>query len=192
MNFIGIGNARYVEPTETLIDLELETDKGIIPFTFDPSDTAPATEYVRERLSTMTPAPYKAPPPPSLEGLKAEKIAYIQNESNEAINALTAGYTVGERESFAQQKKGAEDILDSVNSVEATYVTLLADTRVANGDVILGALEGAERYSAFAQRILSNAQEAEQATLAIIGKQQGLEVRARLATTPEQLENIVW
>jgi hypothetical protein len=76
--------------------------------------------------------------------------------------------------------------------VEATYVILLADTRVANGDVILGALEGAERYSAFAQRILANAQEAEQATLAIIGKQQGLEVRARLATTPEQLENIVW
>ena len=77
MNFLGIGNARYVEPTETLIDLELETDEGIIPFTFDPSDTAPATEYVRGILSTITPTPYEAPPPPSLEEVKASKKSEI-------------------------------------------------------------------------------------------------------------------
>ena len=77
MNFIGIGNARYVEPTETLLDLELETDEGIIPFTFDPSDTAPATEYVRGILSTITPTPYEAPPPPSLEEVKASKKSEI-------------------------------------------------------------------------------------------------------------------
>lgn len=70
MNFIGIGNARYVEPTETLIDLELETDEGIIPFTFDPSDNAPATEYVRERISTLKIAPYI--PPPLEEAVESE------------------------------------------------------------------------------------------------------------------------
>jgi hypothetical protein len=37
-----------------------------------------------------------------------------------------------------------------------------------------------------------NALTAEQAIVSIVGKQQGLEVLARLATTPEQLENIVW
>ena len=191
MNFLGIGNARYLNAEQTLIDLDLETDEGTLPFTYDPNDDAPAAEYVRSKMGTFPMAPY-VPPVITFETLQAEKIAYIQTMSNDSINALTAGYTVGERESFAQQKKGAEDILSARSSVEATYVTLLADARVANGDVILGALEGAERYSDFAQRILSNAQEAEQSTIAIIGKQQGLEVRARLATTPEQLENIVW
>ena len=191
MNILGIKNAKYIEDTNTIIDLVLETDEGDMPFGFHPADDAPATEYVRSKLGTFPVAPY-VPPVIPFETLQTEKIAYIQNESNNAINAITAGYTVGERESFAQQKKGAEDILAARSSVEATYVTILADTRVASGDTILGALEGAERYAAFAQRILANAQEAEQATLAIIGKQQGLEVLARLATTPEQLENIVW
>jgi hypothetical protein len=193
MNILGIKNAKYIEDTNTIIDLVLETDEGDMPFGFHPDDDAPATEYVRSKLGTFPVAPY-IPPVIPFETLQAEKIAYIQTMSNNAISTLTAGYTIGEKESFAQQKKGAEDIiLDTyVDTVEASYVRQLADIRVANGDSILGALEGAERYAAFAQRILANAQEAEQATLAIIGKQQGLEVRARLATTPEQLENIVW
>ena len=191
MNILGIKNAKYIEDTNTIIDLVLETDEGDMPFGYHPADDAPATEYVRSKMGTFPVAPY-VPPVIPFETLQAEKIAYIQNESNKAINALTAGYTVGERESFAQQKKGAEDILAARSSVEATYVTLLADARVANGDVILGAYEGAERYAAFATRILANAQEAEQATLAIIGKQQGLEVRARLATTKEELDAIIW
>jgi hypothetical protein len=191
MNILGIKNAKYIEDTNTFIDLVLETDEGDMPFCFHTADDAPASKYVMSKLGTFPVAPY-IPPVIPFDTLQTEKIAYIQNESNKAINALTAGYTVGERESFAQQKKGAEDILAARSSVEATYVTLLADTRVANGDSILGALEGAERYAAFAQRILANAQEAEQATLAIIGKQQGLEVRARLATTKEELDAIVW
>lgn len=193
MNILGIKNAQYVEETNTTIDMVLETDEGDMPFGFHPADNAPATEYVRSKLGTFPVAPY-APPVIPFETLQTEKIAYIQTMSNSAINAITAGYTIGERESFAQQKKGAEDIiLDTyVDTVEAAYVRQLADIRVSNGDTILGALEAEDRYRAFAQRILSNAHEAEQATLAIIGKQQGLEVRARLATTPEQLENIVW
>jgi hypothetical protein len=193
MNILGIKNAKYIEDTNTIIDLVLETDEGDMPFGFHPADDAPATEYVRSKLGTFPVAPY-VPPVIPFETLQTEKIAYIQTMSNNAINALTAGYTVGERESFAQQKKGAEDIiLDTyVDTVEASYVRLLADIRVANGDTILGALEAEDRYRAFAQRILANAQEAEQATLAIIGKQQGLEVRARLATTKEELDAIVW
>ena len=191
MNILGIKNAKYTEGTNTIIDLVLETDEGDMPFGYHPADDAPATEYVRSKMGTFPVAPY-IPPVIPFETLQAEKIAYIQTMSNNAIRALTAGYTVGEQESFTQQKKGAEDILDSVNSVEASYVRQLADIRVANGDTILGALEVEDRYRAFATRILANAQEAEQATLAIIGKQQGLEVRARLATTLEQLENIVW
>ena len=193
MNILGIKNAKYIEDTNTFINMVLETDVGDMPFVYHPADDAPATEYVRSKMGTFPVAPY-IPPVIPFGTLRAEKIAYIQTMSNNAISALTAGYTLGEKESFAQQKKGAEDIiLDTyVDTVEASYVRQLADIRVANGDTVIGALEAEDRYRAFAQRILANAQEAEQATLAIIGKQQGLEVRARLATTPEQLENIVW
>jgi len=83
--------------------------------------------------------------------------------------------------------------LSGVAAALAPYRSLrIRSGTAASPTVQLGAYEGAERYAAFATRILANAQEAEQATLAIIGKQQGLEVQARLATTPEQLENIVW
>jgi hypothetical protein len=85
MSFIGIENARYIDPTGTLIDLELETDEGIIPFTFDPSDTAPATEYVRERLSGLEIAGYEAPPPPSFEDLRARKYREISQAHKEHV-----------------------------------------------------------------------------------------------------------
>ena len=100
MSFIGIENARYIDPTGTLIDLELETDEGIIPFTFDPSDTAPATEYVRERLSGLEIAGYEAPPPPSLEELKAAKAAEMAAARFEAETAGIDGIKT-DRESQA-------------------------------------------------------------------------------------------
>ncbi len=191
MTILGIKEARFIEETGTLIDLVLETDEGDLPFAYNPNDDAPATEYVREKMGTFPIAAYE-PPVVSIEDLRTEKIRSIQRESDKAVAAFTAGYTVGERESFAQQKKGASDILASVESPEAAYVKNLADARVAFGDMVLGSLESVARYEAFAQRILLNALTAEQAIVSIIGKQQGLEVRARLATTPEQLENIVW
>ena len=87
---------------------------------------------------------------------------------------------------------GAEDIIAGVSSVEATYVRSLVDGRVLHGDIELGALEGEAKYLAFAQRIIQNAENAELATVAIVSKQQGLEVRARLAKSIEELDEIVW
>ena len=115
MNFIGIGNARYVEPTETLIDLELETDEGVIPFTYDPSDNEPATEYVRERLSTLAPAPYQAPPPPTLEELKAAKRAEIASArwSEMVQPSMVAGYTslwFADKESLNDMLRASSDL----------------------------------------------------------------------------------
>lgn len=118
-----------------------ELDEGDMPFGFHPDLIVPPPGIRRSKLGTFPGALCSSRH--SLQGPpRWEKIAYIQNESNKAINTITTGYTVGERESFAQQKKGAEDIiLDTyVDTVEASYVRQLADIRVANGDVILGAL----------------------------------------------------
>ena len=121
-----------------------------------------------------------------MDELRAEKIHEIQQASNSAIASMTAGYTVGEVQSFEQQRRGAADILaGNTETEDAQYVAALAAARAAAGDEGMTALE-------LAGRITANATAAEQATIAILGLQQGLEVRARVATTPEELEAIVW
>ena len=121
-----------------------------------------------------------------VEELRAEKIHEIQQASNSAIASMTAGYTVGEVQSFEQQRRGAADILaGNTETEDAQYVAALAAARAAAGDEGMTALE-------LAGRIAANAAAAAQATIAILGLQQGLEVRARGATTPEELEGITW
>ena len=121
-----------------------------------------------------------------MEELRAEKIHEIQQASNSAITSMTEGYTVGEVQSFEQQRRGAADILaGNTETEDAQYVTALAAARAAAGDEGMTALE-------LAGRIAANAAAAAQATIAILGMQQGLEVRARGATTPEELEAITW
>jgi hypothetical protein len=121
-----------------------------------------------------------------MEELRAEKIHEIQQASNSAIASMTAGYTVGEVQSFEQQRRGAADLLaGNTGTEDAQYVAALAVARAAAGDEGMTALE-------LAGRIAANAAAAAQATIAILGLQQGLEVRARAATTPEELEAIVW
>jgi hypothetical protein len=73
MNILGIKDARFIEETGTLIDMVLETDEGDLPFTYNPIDDAPATEYVRGNLGTFPVAPYVPPTPPTLDELKAAK-----------------------------------------------------------------------------------------------------------------------
>lgn len=79
MNILGIKNAKYIDATNTLIDLVLETDDGDLPFTYSPKDTAPASDFVRSKLSNLSITPYIAPPLPTLDEMKAEKLAYIAN-----------------------------------------------------------------------------------------------------------------
>lgn len=118
--------------------------------------------------------------------LRAEKISEIQQASNSAIAAMTAGYTVGEVQSFEQQRRGAADLLaGNTETEDAQYVAALATARAAAGDEGMTALE-------LAGRIAANAAAAAQATITILGLQQGLEVRARAATTPQELEAITW
>lgn len=121
-----------------------------------------------------------------LDAAKVAKIAEIQAASNAAIAQLESGYTQGEVKSFDRQRQGALDILaENTTTADAQYVAALAVARAAAGDSSITALE-------LAGRIAANAAVAAQATVAILGLQQGLEVRARAATTPEEVEAIAW
>ena len=120
-----------------------------------------------------------------LEAVRTQKILEIQQASNAAIAAITAGYTVGEVQSFDRQRAGAIDYLAGVETTDAQYVAALAAARAQAGD-----LECTAAW--LAQRIKDNADTAAAYTIAILGKQQGLEARVRGAQTVAEVAAIVW
>ena len=121
-----------------------------------------------------------------LEQARADKIDEIQRASNAMFQKMQGGYTQGEIFSFERQKSGARDILaGKVDTEDAVYVASLAAFRQAGGDAKTDA-------TVLAGKIMKNALAAEQAIVAILGHQQGLEVKAREAKTPEELEGIAW
>lgn len=179
MNFIGIGNARYVEPTETLIDLDLETDEGIIPFTFDPSDTTPATEYVRNRLSALTPAPYEAPPPPSFEDLRARKYSEISQAHKEHV-AGSVMTSLGFPMQFGiQDSLMVEGAIKLGQATQAEVIYLTDAEDVTHYDIPLADAQTVllEMSTAFAQAH---------------AKKQTLRERASEAQTQSDLDKISW
>lgn len=121
-----------------------------------------------------------------LVGAKSAKIAEIQAASNAAIATLESGYTHGEIKSFDRQRQGAIDILaENATTADAQYVAALAAARAAAGD--------ADCTTAwFAQRVKDNADAAASYTIAILGKQQGLEALVRAAQTVEDVEAVEW
>ena len=120
-----------------------------------------------------------------LEAVRTQKILEIQQASNAAIAAITAGYTVGEVQSFDRQRAGAIDYLAGVETTDAQYVAALAAARAQAGD-----LECTAAW--LAQRIKDNADTAAAYTIAILGKQQGLEARVRGAQTVAEVAAISW
>ena len=117
---------------------------------------------------------------------KTAKIAEIQAASDAAIAQLESGYTHGEIKSFDRQRQGAIDILaENATTADAQYVAALAAARAAAGD--------ADCTTAWlAQKIKENADTAATYTIAILGKQQGLEATVRAATTATEVETVVW
>ncbi len=72
MNFLGIKNARFIDPNNIFVDLILETDEGDLPFTYSPYDNSPATFFVKDKLSSTYIDSYKI----TLEQAKE----YLKNE----------------------------------------------------------------------------------------------------------------
>ena len=121
-----------------------------------------------------------------LADAKAAKIAEIQAASDAAIAQLESGYTHGEIKSFDRQRQGAIDILaENATTADAQYVAALAAARAAAGDADC-------TTTWLAQRIKENADTAAAYTIAILGKQQGLEATVRAATTATEVETVVW
>lgn len=121
-----------------------------------------------------------------LASAQEQKAQEIRQTSDDLFMSLHTGYTLGEVASFERQKCGARDILaGKVDTEDAIYVASLAAVRQAGGDAKIDP-------TTLAKKIMANALAAEQAIVAILGHQQGLEVRAREAKTPEELEAIVW
>lgn len=121
-----------------------------------------------------------------LAAAKAAKIAEIQAASDAAIASLESGYTQGEIKSFDRQRAGAIDYLaGNTTTPDAQYVAALAAARYAAGD--------SDSTAAWlAQRIKDNADAAATYTIAILGKQQGLETRVRAAAGVAEVEAIEW
>ena len=121
-----------------------------------------------------------------LAAAKAAKIAEIQAASDAAIASLESGYTQGEIKSFDRQRQGALDILaGNTTTPDAQYVAALAAARYAAGDSDSTAVW-------LAQRIKDNADAAATYTIAILGKQQGLEALVRAAAGVAEVEAIEW
>lgn len=60
---IAIANLRYVEATNTLIDMDVTIDGTVMPFTYHPDDREPVSLAVKDLLNAgrYAIAPYEAP-----------------------------------------------------------------------------------------------------------------------------------
>lgn len=147
---------------------EIEVKEGFAIATY------PVLKYSEEEVARI------------LSSAQEQKAQEIRQMSDDLFVSLHEGYTLGEVASFERQKSGARDILaGKVDTEDAVYVANLADVRQAGGDAKTDA-------TVLAGKIVKNALAAEQAIVSILGHQQGLEVKAREASTLEELEAIVW
>ncbi len=70
---IEIGDLRYIEPSKSLIDMNVTRDGETFPFTYSPTDPAEVAVAVRAMLETgdYEIAAYVAPPPPVPQSVSA-------------------------------------------------------------------------------------------------------------------------
>lgn len=129
--------------------------------------------------------PLPDPPEPSLDELKAAKIAEILAISEAKMAVIEEGYSPGEVKTFEQQYDGACDIKAGRDTVAAQFVAALAAKRSEVGGVEVTPEQ-------LADRIIANYTAAKEYTAVILGVQQGLETRVYLAQTAEDIARIVW
>lgn len=128
----------------------------------------------------------------TLEVRKESKANEIRILSEEKVQTMQKGYTLGEINTFEQQYAGATEILSdgviediSLMSKDAQFVVGLARGRSTVSGVEITPIE-------LAQKIEANYIVAKEGMLQILSVQQGLEMRARMAETEEELESIKW
>lgn len=164
----GKGHIEGIDTTEPNLELNGIEDysyKGYIPL---------AIERAAEVKIAQT------PPPPTFEELVAAKRAEIWGTGDAILAAVKENFTQAEIESWSKQEQGAKDIQAGDTSTEAAqFVAAIAQGR------------GIE-ISALVAKILANVESYGALSAAVIGEQQRLDDLIKAATTPEDLEAIIW
>ena len=121
-----------------------------------------------------------APPEPTLEELKSAKRAEIWGAGDAILAKVKANFTGAEIESWSKQEEGAKDIQAGKTDTEAAlFVAAIATQR------------GIET-SALVTKILGNVATYGALSSTVIGEQQRLDDLIKAASTPADLNAIVW
>lgn len=111
---------------------------------------------------------------------KDAKRAEIWGAGDAILAAVKANYTGAEIESWSKQEQGAKDIQARDTSTEmAQFVAAIARRRGIEVSVLVA-------------KILANVESYGALSTAVIGEQQRLDDLIKAATTPEDLEAIIW
>lgn len=167
----GAGHIEPIVATDPNIELSGEDGYcygGYIPL---------AVERAAEVKIAQTPPP---PPEPTFEELVAAKRAEIWGAGDAILAQVKANFTQAEIESWSKQEQGAKDIQAGNTSTEAAqFVAAIARGRGIEVSVLVA-------------KILANVESYGALSAAVIGEQQRLDDLIKAATTPEDLEAIIW
>ncbi len=149
MNFIRIENPKYIEATNTLINLDLVTDEGTLPYTYHPDDPAPACQWIKENINLEEVAEF-VPVIPTLEEVKEAKLAEIASARYAAETAgLTLnGYTIATDDRSQLKVVGAAmaAMQDETYTCEwkmaGGFVTLDSATIIGIANAVRGFVQG--------------------------------------------------
>ena len=165
------GGSGHVEPIDTIEpNIELSGEEG-----YDYGGYIPlAVQRAAEVKIAQT------PPQPTFEELVASKRAEIWGAGDAILAAVKANYTGAEIESWSKQEQGAKDIQAGDTSTEAAqFVAAIAQGRGIEVSVLVA-------------KILANVKSYGALSAAVIGEQQRLDDLIKAATTPAELDAIVW
>lgn len=161
-------NHGHIEPTDaTKLNIEIFEDNDYILMAMEK-----ATEI---KITQNVPIPE-----PNFDELVKSKKFEIWNAGDIILDEVKANYTQAEIESWSKQEQGAKDILAGNTDTEcAIFVSLIAKTRGIEAVVL-------------AQKILANVKSYGELLALVVGEQQRLDDLIKIATTKEELDEIIW
>lgn len=164
----------HIEPAETASpNLELS---GAAGYSYGGYISLAIVRAAEVKIA-QTPPP---PPEPTFEELVAAKRAEIWGAGDAILANVKTNFTQAEVESWSKQEQGAKDIQAGDTTTEAAqFVAAIATRRGVKTAVLV-------------EKILANVASYGALSVAVIGEQQRLDDLIKAATTPAELDAIVW